>query len=342
MQRQKNPLSCPCILIFNLHPLYSTGDKAQQSHSYIHAIMCLAEICRAGIAVHLGGDLIYAWQRMHYGYVLLGALKQVVVHYIAALATEVARLVGKALALYAGHVYYIGLSQGGLYVTCLGDVRALGLKVRGNLPWHLKLIGGGKYHFVAKLSHEVSQAVNGASILKVAQEGYGLTADVALFLADSVDVQQGLGGVLTGAVATIDKGMLGYLGRLYGRAGLGMAHYYSIDVAVYGAQGILPGLALGLGRSAGAPKIALPCVSVLEARLTNRPYEVACGLAHYLAIPGDSGAAQYGLNGLALQLPVVIGAELGTGVHLLPMESIFPVKVYDHKVCVCPGYHGAL
>ena len=67
-----------------------------------------------------------------------------------------------------------------------------------------------------------------------------------------VAVEQRLCGVLAGAVAAVDQGMLRDLGGLDGRTGHGMPHNDGVHIAVHGADGVLPCLALGLGGGGGA------------------------------------------------------------------------------------------
>ena len=183
---------------------------------------------------------------MQDGDVLLRRLQQLVVHNVAALAAVVALLVRETLPLYTGDVHQVGYRQRRLHVVRLGDVRALRAQLRGDLLRHLQLVRAGEDHLVAQLLHEVAQAVDGAAVLQISQESDGLTTNVALFLANGVDIQQGLGGVLAGAVAAVDHRMLGNIGGGDCRTLHRMAHDNGVHVAVHGADGVLQRLALGL------------------------------------------------------------------------------------------------
>ena len=103
--------------------------------------MCLAEIGRAGVAVHLCGDFIHTGQRVHDGDILLGALQQLVVDDIAALAPQIGLLIREALPLYAGDIHEVGLGKRLFHIGGLHDVGALGAQVVSDLLGHSQLLG---------------------------------------------------------------------------------------------------------------------------------------------------------------------------------------------------------
>ena len=63
------------------------------------------------------------------------------------------------------------------------------------------------------------------------------------FFLDSVEIEQGLGGVLVGAITTVNNWHATGLGKFASRVHLRVAHYYYIAVSAYNSGGVIERLA---------------------------------------------------------------------------------------------------
>ena len=93
-----------------------------------------------------------------------------------------------------------------------------------------------------ELRQQVGQRARGPAVGQVAADGHGEAVDGAEGLMDGVEVQQGLGGVLSGAVAGVDDGHRAVPGGPLGGADFVVAQRDYVGVVLaQDADGVLPG-----------------------------------------------------------------------------------------------------
>ena len=93
-------------------PRCDSGKSQQgqdQSHSPIHAELCLFEIGGSGIVIHLDGDFVDSGQRMENKHVLLSEGHFCGIQNVEILQADVVFLVEETFLLYTGHIEQIKL-----------------------------------------------------------------------------------------------------------------------------------------------------------------------------------------------------------------------------------------
>ena len=86
--------------------------------------------------------------------------------------------------------------------------------------------------------HGLSEGVDGAAVFEVAGHGDNELVEPALGFLDGNEVEQGLAGVLVGAVASVDNGHGGKFGKHAGSAVFWVADDDGVGVAGDDAGGI--------------------------------------------------------------------------------------------------------
>ena len=185
---------------------------------------------------------------MHDDHVALGVLEESVVNDKAVLETLVLGEILETLLLDAGGVQDVGAGDDlGSELLGLDDELAGGDELLAHVLGESEGLGGDELDADIVELQQLDEGVDGAAELEVTSEGDGQAGDGAKLLTDGEEVQEGLGGVLNGAVSTVDDGNLGELGSDLSAAGLGVAEDNGITVAAEGADGVLEALTL-LGR----------------------------------------------------------------------------------------------
>lgn len=208
----------------------------------------LAEVSSPLVEVDFLGDLGVAREGVHDNHVALGVLEQSIVNDKGVLETLVLGEVGEALLLHTGGVQNVRAGDN-LRSQLLGleDQLAGSNYLLADILGESESLGRNKLDADIVELEQLDEGVHGAAVLEVTSEGDGQAGDSAQLLADGEQVQEGLGGVLKGTIATVDDGDLGVLGRNLGAVGVGVAQDNSVAVAAESADGILEGLTL-LGR----------------------------------------------------------------------------------------------
>mmetsp|Transcript_41137 Transcript_41137/g.96717 ORF Transcript_41137/g.96717 Transcript_41137/m.96717 type:complete len:675 (+) Transcript_41137:156-2180(+) len=225
-------------------------DRNQQRHADIHAMLGLAEVDSARIEVAFLGDLAGAGERVHEDHVGLGLEEGLWCDLVRGLDLLVLGRVVEALALHSRHVHHVGVRNHVVYVVVLRHRDAAGLDEGDNFSGHLQALGRDELELDVVERHNLGKRVDRAPVLEVADKRYCQAVDRPNLLADGIDVEQSLGRVLAGAVASVDDGLL-HLGRhASDRALLRVAQHNDVGVALHDADEVLERLALGHGRGA--------------------------------------------------------------------------------------------
>ena len=176
---------------------------------------------------------------MKYGHVWIDALDQLAGEDVAAAEPLIFGRIGEALPLDAGHVDDICFGQGLLEIGRLLDHNPAGAQIVSDLARHPQRVGGDKDQLAVIVPVKLDAGVHRAAILQVAAEHDGVAVDPSPLRPDGVQIQQRLGGVLSGAISAIDHHRLGYRRRPPGGSDLRVAHGDDVHVLVNGADRIL-------------------------------------------------------------------------------------------------------
>ena len=218
----------------------------------IDAVLCLLEVIslRVGIDVHV--DLVDARQRVQHAAIGLRVLQHGVAQHIGVLHLLVFLGVGEAFALDAGHVDDVGVGNGVFQLGVLVVFEVAVLDVLLNDARQFQLDRRDEVEFRVEVAHGLHEAMDGAAVFQVADEGDLKVFKCALRLTDAVKVEHALGGVLVGAVASVDDWHFRHLGGEAGRAFDGVAHDDEVGIAGHHGDGVGEGFALLDARSGGA------------------------------------------------------------------------------------------
>ncbi|KAI6769204.1 hypothetical protein HG531_010308 [Fusarium graminearum] len=146
-------------------------------------------------------------------------------------------------------------------VTAGQDLRSKSLRLAEKLAGSDELLsdlggqsqglGSNKLDLDLVVSEQVHKRVHRSAVEKVTKEGDGQALDGTQLLTDGEEIEEGLGGVLLAAVATVDdRDRAVLLGNVDARL-LGVAEDNSITVASQSAEGVLESLTLLDGRVRG-------------------------------------------------------------------------------------------
>ena len=175
-------------------------------------------------------------QHLHVG---LAAFQHLGGEYAAVLHSLVFQRVRETLALHAGHVDDVGsghdvldvgvlvVLQSGVFDGCLYRRR------------ELQLGGRNEVECGVEVAHCLHERVYGAAIFQVTNHGYLQVFECALSLADAVEVEHALGGVLVGTVAGVDYRHGGHFGSIARGAFLGVAHDDEVGIACHHDDGVV-------------------------------------------------------------------------------------------------------
>ena len=218
----------------------------------VDTVLRLLEVIglRVGVDVHV--DLVDARQRVQHTAVGLGVLQHGVAQHVGVLDLFVFLGVGEALALDAGHVDDVGVGNGVLQLGVLVVFEVAVLDVLLHHARQLQLDGRDEVELRVEVAHGLHEAVDGTAVFQVADEGDFKVLKCALRLADAVEVEHALGGVLVGAVARVDDRHFRHLGGEACRAFDGVAHDDEVGIAGHHGDGVGEGFALLDARSGGA------------------------------------------------------------------------------------------
>ena len=233
----------------------------------VDAVLCLLEVIRLRVGVDVDVDLVDARQRVQHTAVGLRVLQHGVAQHVGVLHLLVFLRVGEALALDAGHVDDVGVGHAipefGVLVVFVVAV----LDVLLHLARQLQLDGRDEVELRVEVAHGLDEAVDGAAVFQVADEGDFKVLECALRLADAVEVEHALGGVLVGTVARVDDRHLRHLGGETCRAFNGVTHDDEVGVAGHHGDGVGEGFALLDARSGSAAEADDVAAQELDGRL---------------------------------------------------------------------------
>ena len=165
----------------------------------------LPEVSCPRIGVDLRRDLIDARQRVHQDGVLAHLRKRLLVNAVDALDGPVRLMVREALLLDSGLVHDVDVGQDRIEVLCLDPGHVVLVEVSFQVVAHRHLRRRDEPQLdVLELAEQVRERAHGASVGKVADHGDPHTVDAAELGANRVEVEQGLGRMLSRAVARID------------------------------------------------------------------------------------------------------------------------------------------
>ena len=208
-----------------------------------HAVVGLLEVGAAGVAVHAGVQLGHPGQVVEHRGDLGGFLQHLTGQAVPAV-DQLELVGGEALLLDAAHIDHVGVHQGGLEVLRLGVGAAPLLHQVQDPLAGLKALGLDKGEVGVVVGHAQGQGVGGAGVLQVAAHHHLQPVQGAPLPADGEHIQQGLGGVLVGAVAGVDHRDPGDGRRPLRRARLKVPQRDHVAVVLDGADGVLQGLPL--------------------------------------------------------------------------------------------------
>ena len=205
----------------------------------------LSEVGGPGVVVNLLAELSVARKRVHDDHALLGLLEGLAVNDKGVLDLLVKSLVLEAFLLHASAVKHIGLGEHlrGESVG-LDEQLATGLQGCADLGRDGESSGRGELDLHVVVAQELAEGVDGAAVLEVPGEGDGETVDSTKLLTDGEEVEESLGGVLAGAVASVDDRAVRSLGGNISALVVGVAENNGVGVLVKSADGIVKILTL--------------------------------------------------------------------------------------------------
>ena len=116
---------------------------------------------------------------------------------------------------------------------------------------HAQLVRRDEVEGRMEVRHSHDQGVNRTAILQIADHRDGEAIQLALCLADGIQVQHGLRGMLVRPVTSVDDRDIRHLGSIAGGSFQMMSHNDQVHVIAYHQDRIFQGLALG-GTSRGS------------------------------------------------------------------------------------------
>jgi hypothetical protein len=205
----------------------------------------LSEVSGPRVVVNLLAELSVARQRVHDDHALLGLLEGLAVDNKGVLDLLVKSLVLEALLLHASAVKHIGLGEHlrGESVG-LDEQLAARLEGRANLGGDGESSGRGELDLDVVVAEELAEGVDGAAVLEITGESDGETVDSTKLLTDGEEVEESLGRVLTGAVASVDDRAIRCLGGDISALVVGVAEHDGVGVLVKSTDGVVKILTL--------------------------------------------------------------------------------------------------
>ena len=199
----------------------------------------LSEVSSSGVVVDLGAELQVARKRVHDNHVLLGVLEGGSADNKTILDLLVQRQILEALLLHAGAVDNVGRGDDlGSELVRLNTNLTTALESAADLLGELDLLGCHKVDCAVVVLQQLAEGVHGAAVLEITDEGDGETVGGTNLLTDGEEIQEGLGGVLARAVASVDDGVVSSFGGNVGTVIAGMAEDDGVTVLVKGTDGV--------------------------------------------------------------------------------------------------------
>jgi len=197
------------LFIFLTKILFLLSKKnLQKCHPYIKAVVRLAEIGGARIGVDSGIDFADAGERMHNDSIFFHASEFFLSDRILSLCLGVfIDSITEALFLNTGLIDDITLRKNGGEIVRFFYGNVFLSEESENVTSHSYYTGSNKEKFFYRVvfGQEIAKGVNGSSIEKISYHGESDAIDRTDFVLDSEKVEEGLGGMLTGAVSGIDN-----------------------------------------------------------------------------------------------------------------------------------------
>src|SRR6056297_387171 len=218
-------------------------ELVEQGHPDRDAVVGLFEVLRVLGVVHLGCDLVDAWQRVHDGQVVRRRFQRFLVDLVLARNLEVLVLVGEALALDTGDVQHVEALQDGVEVGVLADVRARLVEVVADATGELEALGADEVLADVEVRQRVRERVDRPAVLQVAHDADGEVVQ-ARVLPDGVQVEQRLRGMVARAVARVQQRNVDELAHELCRPLAGVAQDERVGVPLDDARGVGEALAL--------------------------------------------------------------------------------------------------
>mmetsp|Transcript_691 Transcript_691/g.2757 ORF Transcript_691/g.2757 Transcript_691/m.2757 type:complete len:376 (-) Transcript_691:89-1216(-) len=224
--------------------------QAQQRHAHEEPVAHLPEVGGPGVRVHLLGDLVHAGQRVHHHSAGAQLVHHRAVNGVGALGCSGRLRRCEALLLHPGDVQHV---RGGQELVAeagrLGHLHACSRHSIGDVGRHLQPRRRDKVEPNFEQGQEARQGVDGAAVLEVAEHGDGEPVRrVGLPLRhDREEIQQGLGGVLAGAVPGVEHRDWRRRCGLQSSTSGWVSQHHCVAVAGHRSDGVAQSLALGHG-----------------------------------------------------------------------------------------------
>ena len=168
-----------------------------------------------------------------------------VAQYIYVFHPFVLHEVGKAFALYTGHVEDIGIGYYFLAeVSVLHVFNAMATAVNFIFFRHFQLIGGDEMESGIEVAHCHQQRMHGAAVFEVANKENVQILQRTLRFVDGVEVEHRLRRVLVGSVSGVDDRHGGYFTGIAGGSFQVVPHHDDIGIVTHHLDGVFQGLSL--------------------------------------------------------------------------------------------------
>ena len=182
-------------------------------------------------------DFVHARQRVQHAQIGFGVGEHIGVQIEFALDFGEFLFV-EAFALHARHIQNIRPCHRAFQIGEDLPRRACFVQLFGNVVGHGERGRRHKGKFAAKAFKGLGERMHGAPVFQIAHHGDFQVFQAALGFVDGYQIQQGLAGVLVGAVARVEHGHMRKLGGYARRAVLRMALDNRIGVAADDARAV--------------------------------------------------------------------------------------------------------
>ena len=226
--------------VFSLH--FFVQHQRQNRHAGVNAVGRLLEIVGVRRGIDVGVDFVNARQGMQHAQVGAGVGEHGGVEVEFALDFGELLFV-EAFALDAGHVQDVRPFDSGFEVGQDLVTAACGFEFFGDVFGHGEAGRGDESEFAVPAFEGLAEGMDGTAVFEVARHGDFEVVQTALGFVNGNEVEQGLAGVLVGAVAGVDDGDFGKLGGHARRAVFGVALDNGVGVAGNDAGGVGEGFA---------------------------------------------------------------------------------------------------
>ena len=183
---------------------------------------------------------------MHDLHVGLGEREHFAFEYVHVFHAFIFHQVGETLLLHTGHIENIGI-RNDLFVECrvLLILDAMLFAVELILLWHGEFLRCDEMKSGVEMAHGHNEGVDGAAVFEIAHHINVQVLKRTLGLVDGIKVEQALGWMLVGTVASVDNGHGGYFaGVLCGTFNV-VPHGDDVGIVGNHQDGVFQGLALG-------------------------------------------------------------------------------------------------